>query len=149
MRAGSIKCDLSTVVFYRDYPRCRSAYSEKLYCQVSDYQLKIATVIQYEIRPTTIENSPTMRSWPSLNRATFIIVSRHTLGARKGSRPSMTSTRQSAPKISNSGFADVQWGGHHLPLPLFFRNLKKSALGSSTMTSDLLLNVALYASKLR
>ena len=90
-----------------------------------------------------------MRNWPSLNWATFIIVSRQTFGAMNGSKPSITSTRQSAPKISNSGLADVQGNGHHLALPLFFKNLKKSALGSSTMTSDLFLNVALYASKLR
>gem|GEM_PF-5342665 len=90
-----------------------------------------------------------MRNWPSLNWATFSIVSRQTFGAMKGSSPSMTSTRHNAAKISNSGFADAQCLGHHLPLPLFFRNLKKSALGSSTMTSDLLLNVDLYASRLR
>ena len=95
-----------------------------------------------------MESNPTMRNCPSLNCATFIIVSRHTLGAMNGSKPSITSTRQSAPKISNSGLADVQGIVNHLPLPLFFKNLKKSALGSSTMTSDLLLNVPLYASRL-
>ena len=96
-----------------------------------------------------MESSPIMRNCPSLNCATFIIVSRQTLGAMNGSKPSITSTRQSAAKISNSGLADDHRSGHYLPLPLFFRNLKKSALGSSTMTSDLFLNVPLYASKLR
>ena len=59
-----------------------------------------ATVIQYEINPTAMESSPTMRSCPSFKFAARFIVSRHTFGAINGSKPSITRTKQRAAKKS-------------------------------------------------
>ena len=100
-------------------------------------------------------SSPTMRSCPSFKFAARFIVSRHTFGAINGSKPSITRTRQRAAKKSMvveravRGFHRARFKKSYFAFAPFFKNLKKSALGSSTITSLLFLNVALYASRLR
>ena len=72
----------------------------------------------------------------------YRIVSRHSLGATKGITPSQTSMRANAASKSSPT-------EDYLPLLGFFRYLKKSELGSSSMTSPLLLKLWRYASMLR
>lgn len=113
--------------------------------KLSSYPM-IAVVSQYDSSPSAMQMSPTMRSWPSLNCATLVTVSRHAFGARNGISPSTTSTKQSAASMSMKRSSTRDY----LPRPpLCFKNLKKSALGSSTMTSLLFLNDCLYASSER
>lgn len=98
----------------------------------------------------SIDVSPMNRSWPSESSISLRNVSRHTAGIRNGSSPSSTSKSASAANsVSLTPLprrAD-QRPGQRLPAP--FMCLKKSALGSSSSTSDLFRKLWRYASMLR
>ena len=68
----------------------------------------------------------------------FLTFGHGTWIAMKGSKPSMTSIKA---KASNRVFNIARRGQRHLPLPLLFRYLKNSELGSSTIRSLLFLKL--------
>jgi len=88
---------------------------------------------------------PMKRICPSVISVSRRKVSRHSVGTRNGSTPSMTSISAKAVRRVLPTAAD-----YFVPaaLPPDFRYLKNSELGSTTITS-FFLNVLLYASRLR
>jgi hypothetical protein len=89
-------------------------------------------------KPMIIEVRPMKRNWPSANSVARRKVSRQTVGAMKGKSPSITSINAKA-----SNRVDMNIPVAYLPPPLvpFLRYLKKSALGSTTSRSFLLLKL--------
>ncbi len=86
--------------------------------------------------------SPKKRIWPSLILSTCSNALRQLVGDRKGSKPSMTSTKASASQMLLSTLRSYFFAGAAVgPEPRMV--LKKSDEGSSTITSDFLLKVAL------
>jgi hypothetical protein len=96
--------------------------------------------------PQTMEKSPINLNWPSDISVMRRKVSRHTPGAQNGMTPSM---------ISMSASPVSRYLPTRRPAPryfdglLFLKYLKNSEFGSSTSTSLLVLNVLVYASRLR
>ncbi len=80
---------------------------------------------------------PAKRICPSFISVSDLKVSRHSLGARNGRMPSITSM---SAKPANS--TSVTARQPYFPRPGFFRYLKNSELGSSTITSLLLRSAA-------
>lgn len=92
---------------------------------------------------------PTKRIWPSLSRIARSNTPRHDAGLKNGSSPSTISIN--APAASARSQKPTSTTVQFLPegAPPERIALKKSPLGSSTITSPLLRKLARYASRLR
>jgi len=105
------------------------------------------------IAPIKSEMSPMKRSCPSVSSVSRRNAWRQVSGASSGNSPSSTSSSpHAARKLSATLFVLAYLAparGAGLPAPDCLKYWKNSEFGSSTITSLLLRNVALYVSRLR